>query len=409
MKLSNFFKNNAKPLENNSVQDLLNRGVEEIIDKSNLENKLKSGKQLRIKLGIDPTSPNIHLGRSIPLLKLRDFQKLGHKIVLIIGDFTGLIGDTSDKDSERPMLSEKTVKENLKTYIEQAGKIIDINSTEIYHNSKWLGKLSYMDIGRQADAFSLNEFISRENINRRIEAGKRVSLRELLYPLMQGYDSVEVRADVEIGGTDQRFNLLAGRDLQRLYKQDPQDVITNPLIEGLDGRKMSSSFGNTINLFDAPNDMFGKTMSLKDELIIKYFTLLTRVDMKIIEEYETQLKNGVNPRDVKLKLAFEIVRMYYSDKIAKEAEEYFISTFSRKEVPHDIPELVVATKEMQVFEVLRQFFGEEKSKAEIRRLIQQGGVTLNSKKLMDPLENVNLAEGDVFQVGKRTWFRIKTK
>ncbi|MBU1112157.1 MAG: tyrosine--tRNA ligase, partial [Nanoarchaeota archaeon] len=232
------------------IEELLNRGVEEIIDRLNLKNKLKSGKRLRIKLGIDPTSPNIHLGRSIPLLKLRDFQELGHKIILIIGDFTGLIGDTSDKDSERPMLSEETVRENLKTYIKQAAKIINVGSAEIHHNSEWLGKLGYMDIGRQADVFSLNEFISRENISRRLEDGKRVSLRELLYPLMQGYDSVEVRANVEIGGTDQRFNLLAGRDVQRLYGQKPQDILTNPLIEGLDGRKMSSSFSNTINLFD---------------------------------------------------------------------------------------------------------------------------------------------------------------
>jgi tyrosyl-tRNA synthetase len=251
-------KNNLS--KSSKMEELLNRGVEEIIDRSNLENKLKSGKQLRIKLGIDPTSPNIHLGRSIPLLKLKDFQELGHKIVLIIGDFTGLIGDTSDKDSERPMLSEETVKENLQTYIKQAAKIINIDTTEIYHNSKWLGGLDYMEIGRQADIFSLSEFISRENISRRLNEGKRVSLRELLYPLMQGYDSVKVRADVEIGGTDQRFNLLAGRDVQRLYNQEPQDIITNPLIEGFDGRKMSSSFGNTVNLFDTPNDIFGKIM-----------------------------------------------------------------------------------------------------------------------------------------------------
>jgi len=290
----------------NKIEELLNRGIEEIIDRINLENKLKSGKQLRIKLGIDPTSPNIHLGRSIPLLKLRDFQELGHKVILIIGDFTGLIGDTSDKDSERSMLSEETVRENLKTYIQQVAKIINVDTSEIYHNSKWLGKLGYMDIGRQADVFSLNEFISRENISRRLEDGKRVSLRELLYPLMQGYDSVEVRADVEIGGTDQRFNLLAGRDIQRFYGQEPQDILTNPLIEGLDGRKMSSSFGNTVNLFDTPNDMFGKIMSLKDDLIIKYFILLTRVEMKTINEYKTHLKDGANPRDIKMKLALEI-------------------------------------------------------------------------------------------------------
>ena len=281
-------------------ETLLNRGVEEIIDLPHLEEKIKRGKSLRVKLGIDPTSPYIHLGRSIPLLKLRDFQELGHKAILIVGDFTGLIGDTSDKESERPMLSKEVVRENAKTYIEQAGKIIDIKSAEIYHNSDWLAGLDYMDIGRQADIFSLNEFISRENIRRRLDAGTRVSLRELLYPLMQGYDSVHVKADVEIGGTDQRFNLLAGRDLQRLYGEEPQDIITNPLIEGLDGRKMSSSFGNTINLLDSQNEMFGKIMSLHDDLIIKYFFLLTRVNLDTIREYDKDLEKGTNHREIKI-------------------------------------------------------------------------------------------------------------
>ena len=317
----------------NKHQELLNRGVQEIIDKTNLENKLKNKKQLRVKVGIDPTSPNLHLGRTIPLLKLRDFQELGHKAIFIIGDFTGLIGDTSDKENERPMLTEKTVKENLKTYIKQVAKIININKAEIYYNSEWLKELGYLDIGNQANIFSLNEFISRKNIKQRLNKGKRISLRELIYPLMQGYDSVKVRADVEIGGTDQRFNLLTGRDIQKLYGQKPQDIITNPLIQGLDGRKMSSSFGNTINLLDSANDMFGKIMSLKDEFIIKYFTLLTRIPLEIINEYETSLKTGANPRDIKIKLGFEIVQMYHSKEKAKIAKDYFIKTFSKKQVP----------------------------------------------------------------------------
>jgi tyrosyl-tRNA synthetase len=298
--------------KNDKINTLLARGVEEVIDRVNLEKKLKSGKKLRIKLGIDPTSPNIHLGRSIPLLKLKDFQDLGHKVVLIIGDFTGIIGDTSDKESDRPVLSENVIKNNLKTYIKQAAKILDIEKSEVYYNSKWLDKLKYRDIGSQADQFSLNEFISRENISKRLNAGKRVSLRELFYPLMQGYDSVEVKADVELGGTDQRFNLLAGRALQRFYNQEPQDIITNPLIEGLDGRKMSSSWGNTVNLFDEPNEMFGKLMSLKDDYIIRYFILLTRVELKLIDKYEKDIKEGANPRDYKIKLAHEIVKFYHS-------------------------------------------------------------------------------------------------
>lgn len=382
-------------------EELFSRGVEEIIDRSSLENKLKSGKQLRIKLGIDPTSPNIHLGRSIPLLKLKDFQELGHKVVLIIGDFTGLIGDTSDKDSERPMLSEETVKENLQTYIKQAAKIINIETTEIYHNSKWLGRLGYMEIGRQADVFSLSEFISRENISRRLNEGRRVSLRELLYPLMQGYDSVEVRADVEIGGSDQRFNLLIGRDMQRLYNQRPQDIITNPLIEGLDGRKMSSSFGNTINLFDTPNDMFGKIMSLKDELIIKYFTLLTRVDMKLINEHEASLKMGTNPRDIKMNLAFEIVQMYHSKKDAQSAEDYFVRTFSKKETPSNLPKF-----KPNIYDIVSVLIETKlvSSKSEARRIIEQGGVKIDRVVIKDV--HYIISPYSVLQKGKIKFIEI---
>lgn len=389
--------------KSNKIEELLNRGVEEIIDRSNLENKLKSGKQLRIKLGIDPTSPNIHLGRSIPLLKLRDFQELGHKIILIIGDFTGLIGDTSDKDSERPMLSEETVKENLQTYIKQAAKIINIDTAEIYHNSKWLGGLGYMEIGRQADVFSLSEFISRENISRRLNEGKRISLRELLYPLMQGYDSVEVRADVEIGGTDQRFNLLAGRDVQRLYNQEPQDIITNPLIEGLDGRKMSSSFGNTINLFDTPNNMFGKIMSLKDDLIIKYFILLTRVEMKTINEHKTHLhlKDGVNPRDIKMKLAFEIVRMFHSKEDADNARDYFIKTFTQKEIPSNIPQFKPTAYNIVLILVESKLVS---SKSEARRILDHGGVKINGKVVKEI--NYVVPSGSVLQKGKIKFIEI---
>ena len=385
----------------NKHQELLNRGVQEIIDKTNLENKLKSKKQLRVKLGIDPTSPNLHLGRVIPLLKLRDFQELGHKVIFIVGDFTGLIGDTSDKENERPMLTEKTVKENLKTYIKQVAKIININKAEIYYNSEWLKELGYLDIGNQANIFSLNEFISRENIKQRLNKGKRISLRELIYPLMQGYDSVKVRADVEIGGTDQRFNLLTGRDIQKLYGQKPQDIITNPLIQGLDGRKMSSSFGNTINLLDSANDMFGKIMSLKDEFIIKYFTLLTRVPLEIINEYETSLKTGANPRDIKIKLGFEIVQMYHSKEKAKIAKDYFIKTFSKKQVPVNIPK--IKPKEYNLVSILTEA-KLVKSKSEARRVIKQKGIKINNKIVENAEELV--APNSVLQKGKIKFIKI---
>ncbi|MFH1170745.1 MAG: tyrosine--tRNA ligase [Candidatus Vogelbacteria bacterium] len=390
----------SKKLE--ETKELLTRGVEEIIDRVNLERKLGEGRSLRVKLGIDPTSPNLHLGRSIPLLKLRDFQALGHQIIFIIGDFTGLIGDTSDKDSERPMLSAETVKENLQTYIKQAGKIIDIGQAEIRHNSEWLGKLNYLDIGRQANGFSLNEFISRDNIRRRLEAGKRISLRELLYPLMQGYDSVEVKADVEIGGTDQRFNLLTGRDVQKLYGQAPQDIITNPMIEGLDGRKMSSSFGNGINLMDEPNEMFGKIMSLADGLIIRYFTLLTRVAMATVNEYEQSLKAEANPRDLKLKLAGEIVRMYHSAETAKEAENYFIKTFSKKEIPDNLPEFKPSQYDLISVLVESKLAS---SKTEAGRLIEQGGVKINSGVITDP--HYLVPSDAVLQKGKLKFLKVE--
>lgn len=385
-----------------SLDTVLGRGVEEIIDKANLEKKLQSGQILRVKLGIDPTSPNIHLGRSIPLLKLKDFQDLGHKIVLIIGNFTGLIGDTSDKESERPMLSEEQIKNNLETYIKQASKIIDIDKAEIYYNGEWLGELKYMDIGFQANQFSLNEFISRDNIKRRLDAGKRVSLRELLYPLMQGYDSVKVKADVEIGGTDQRFNLLAGRDLQRLYGQEAQDILTNPLIEGLDGRKMSSSFGNTVNLFDAPNDMFGKIMSLKDEFIIKYFTLLTRVDLELIKGYEKELQAGANPRDIKMRLASELVKMYYSDSEAVAAQDYFIKTISHKEMPDEVAEF--KPSDYSLINILAEA-GLATSKSDARRTIDQGGVKVGGEVIKDI--NYQVAADSIIQKGKFKFLRVK--
>jgi tyrosyl-tRNA synthetase len=388
------------------IQELLTRGVEELIDKQSLEKKLSSGKELRIKLGIDPTSPNLHIGRAVPLLKLRDFQELGHKIVFIIGDFTGVIGDTSDKDSERPMLDEKTITQNMKNYVTQAKKILDIKKCEVRHNSEWLKKLNYHDIGKQANIFSLNEFISRENIAKRLTAGKRVSLRELLYPLMQGYDSVAIKADVEVGGTDQRFNLLAGRELQRHYGQVAQDIITNPLIEGLDGRKMSSSWGNTINLLDPAKEMYGKVMSLRDELIIRYFVLTTRTPMSEVMIYEKEIQAGKNPRDYKMKLAFELVKFYYSENEAKIAAEEFVKVFANKENPDDMPEFVITHNTISPVELLLQMKFMS-SKGEAKRLIDGGGMKLNHEKIETWDKDIVIKTGDVVQAGKRKFGKIK--
>jgi tyrosyl-tRNA synthetase len=321
------------------IEELLTRGVDEVIQKESLKKKLLSGKQLRVKLGIDPTSANLHLGRSIPLLKLRDFQELGHQVVLIVGDFTGIIGDTSDKDSERPMLTREVVEENKKTYFAQVSKILDIDAVEFRYNSEWLEGLTYREIGEHADLFSVSDFIARDNIKRRLDAGKRVSLREMLYPLMQGYDSVAIKADVELGGTDQRFNMLAGRVLQPHFKQEPQDILMTPLINGTDGRKMSSSWGNTINLLAPASDMYGKVMSMQDSEIVTYFTMCTRVSLSKIGEVREALAGDTNPRDIKMELAFEITRMYHGEDGAKEGEAYFKETFQQKQVPEDVVEI----------------------------------------------------------------------
>ena len=384
------------------IEELLTRGVNEVIDIAHLRKRLLSGEKLRIKLGIDPTSPNIHIGRAVVLLKLKDFQDLGHQIIFIIGDFTGEIGDTSDKESERPMLSEGEIKKNIKTYIKQVEKILDAKKTEIYFNSKWLKKIGYTEIGSQANQFSLAEFIGRENIRKRLKLGKRVSLRELLYPLMQGYDSVVVKADLEVGGTDQRFNLLAGRTLQSYYKQQPQDILMMNLILGRDGRKMSSSWGNTINIFDEANDMFGKVMSIPDELIISYLEHCTRVPGKQIKEYIQQLKTDtVNPRDIKMRLAEEITTIYWGEIKAQGAKENFNLIFQKKEIPNKILEQKSANK--NIIDVLLES-GLVHSKGEARRLIEQKGIKINEKTI-NSIDKI-VKSGDIIQKGKRHFLKI---
>jgi tyrosyl-tRNA synthetase len=382
------------------IEELLTRGVDEVIQKESLKKKLLSGKQLRVKLGIDPTSANLHLGRSIPLLKLRDFQELGHQVVLIVGDFTGIIGDTSDKDSERPMLTREVVEENKKTYFAQVSKILDIDAVEFRYNSEWLEGLTYREIGEHADLFSVSDFIARDNIKRRLDAGKRVSLREMLYPLMQGYDSVAIKADVELGGTDQRFNMLAGRVLQPHFKQEPQDILMTPLINGTDGRKMSSSWGNTINLLAPASDMYGKVMSMQDSEIVTYFTMCTRVSLSKIGEVREALAGDTNPRDIKMELAFEITRMYHGEEGAKEGEAYFRETFQQKQVPEDVVEVSPDFSEALVS------LGVIASKTELRRLLEAGGVrdAETGEKLTEM--PVAVTEPRVLKIGKRRFVKL---
>lgn len=387
------------------VDEILSRGVAEVIDHEHLRQRLLEGKPLRVKLGIDPTSANIHIGRAVVLLKMRDLQRLGHKMVLIVGDFTGVIGDTSDKESERPMLGKDAIEANMKTYTEQMGKLIDLEQAEIHYNSTWLGELGYEDIGTQANAFSLAEFMSRENIAKRLEAGKRVSLREVLYPLMQGFDSIAVNADLELGGTDQRFNLLAGRRLQEAHGQNPQDVLMTNLVLGTDGRKMSSSWGNTINLLDVPNDMFGKVMSVPDELITDYFVHCTRVPMVDIATMAEEMVTGGNPRDAKVRLAKEIVKLYHGDAEADKAERYFVETFSKGHVPTDVREVAV-TEGAKLIDMMVEA-GLAESKADARRKAEQGGVSIGGDKLFaDTVFEKNIHDGKIVKVGKKDFVKI---
>lgn len=369
------------------VEELLSRGVAEVIGKEDLKKKLESGKKLRVKLGIDPTSPNLHLGRSVPLLKMRDFQKLRHQVVFIVGDFTGVIGDSSDKESERPMLDHSVIEENKKSYFEQIGKLINLDQAELRYNSEWLEPLTYREIGEHADQFSVSDFIARENIAKRLTEGKRVSLREVLYPLMQGYDSVATKADVELGGIDQRFNLLSGRVLQEHFGQDPQSIVmtTFPIL-GLDGRKMSSSWGNTINFNDIPNDMYGKVMSMVDDQVPSYFEACTRLPM---EEVNTIIKS--HPKEAKMRLAFEITKLYHGEEAAKQAEENFAETFSKGGVPKDV-ETVRASKNTPLVEVLLKQ-GLVSSKTEFNRLQKEGAI----KEI----------ESGVYRIGKHRFLRIE--
>ena len=390
------------------IEELLTRGVAEVIGRDDLERALLTGKKLRVKLGIDPTSPNLHIGRGVVLLKLRDFQELGHLVVFIVGDFTGEIGDTSDKDTERPKLSTDQVKQNMNTYLDQAGKILDMNKVEVHYNSEWLENPGYREILRQADVFSLAPFINRENIKKRLDEGGRISLREVFYPLMQGYDSVMVKADVELGGTDQRFNLLAGRDLQKDYGQKPQSIIMTNLILGTDGRKMSSSWGNTINLMDSAQDMHGKVMSIPDAIIVSYFVHCTRMPLSQIEKIKKELTEDANPRDAKMRLAREIVTLYHGADAAQASEEHFISLFRKHETPADIPELKLR-QGLTIVEILVAA-GFAASKSDARRLIKQGGVTWDEESISQETFVPTLTqEGSVLKKGKRFFTKIQLR
>ncbi len=389
-------------MHKDELEQLFTRGVAEGVGIEDLKKRIAAGEKLRVKLGIDPTSPDIHIGHAVSLMKLRDFQKLGHKAVLIVGDFTAVIGDTSDKDSERPMLDRETIEENKKSYFEQVGKIIDLDSAELLNNSEWLEPLGYREIGEHANQFSVADFISRDNIRRRLDEGKRVSLREVLYPLMQAYDSVAVRADMELGGQDQWFNLLAGRTLQEHYGQKPQAILTAPLIPGLDGRKMSKSFGNSVSLNDSPSDMYGKIMSLSDENVPLYFEFCTRVPFSEVEEVVK-----AHPKEAKMRLAREIVKIYHGEKLAKEAEDGFVETFSKGGTPKDVATASAGVGEKFVDILIKE--GIVESKSEWRRLVEDGAVTnMERDEKVTSLDAVT-EESVVLRIGKHRFLKIEVK
>jgi tyrosyl-tRNA synthetase len=388
------------------IKEILERGVEQIVEKKSLIKKLTSGRKLRIKLGIDPTSPILHLGNAIPLWKLRQFQDLGHQIILIIGDFTAQIGDTSDKMAMRQPLSSEQIEENMKDYKKQISKILDLTKTKIVYNSTWLSKLRFEEILKLARQFTVAQMLERENFDKRYKTGKPINLQEILYPLMQGYDSVAIQADVEIGGTDQTFNLLAGRAIQKAYGQKPQDIITLTLIEGTDGRKMSKSFGNIIAIIDEPVDMFGKVMSMDDDLIVKYFRLCTLLPLNEIEKIEKGLNSKkINPREAKIKLAREIVAVYHGQELAKEAEEEFNRVFKKKELPSRIPEVRLQEKTFPILDLLVKT-NLASSKSEAKRLILQRGVKINGRVQEDWKGIIKAKKKMIIQVGKRKFVKI---
>ncbi len=389
------------------VDEILTRGVEDIFIKDHLKERLLSGEQLRIKLGIDPTSPFIHLGRAITLRKLKAFQVLGHKVVLIIGDFTAKIGDPSDKLEKRPMLTDKQIKSNLEKYLEQIALILDIKNTEVRYNSEWLKGMSIPEIGQLLECFTVQQMTKRRNFKKRLDAGEDVFMVEFMYPALQGYDSVAIKSDVEIGGFDQLFNLKAGRTVQKRYGQIEQDIMVLSMLEGTDGEKMSSSWGNVISIVDSANDMYGKVMEIKDNLIIKYFILCTDVSLAEIEKLKKELENGVNPRDVKMKVAYEIVKIYHGEKKAKEAEENFINTFQKGEIPEKMEEIKVS-----IGELLSEVLVENKilsSKGEWRRLVLGKGVhDLKKNRIIIDL-NIKVTENLILKIGKKRFVKISVK
>lgn len=392
--------------------DVLKKGTVEIIPEEELvrkiEKSIKQNKPLNIKLGCDPSVPDLHIGHSVVLNKLREFQDLGHTAILIVGDFTGMIGDPSGKKKTRPQLTFEETKENGKSYFEQASVILDRDKTKIVYNSEWLSKLDLHALLGILGKFTVQRILERDDFTNRLKEHQEISMHELLYPIMQGYDSYAIDADVELGGTDQKFNNLVGRDMQKRFGKDPQVVMLMPLLEGTDGNeKMSKSLNNYIGISEDPKDIFGKTMSIPDILIYKYFTLATRLSPSELADVKKTLENpDTNPRDIKRRLGFEIVKLYYDEKTANEAISGFDKIFIKKEIPDEIPEYTLDEKNIKLTAFIVKT-GMAESNAAARRLIEQGGVSMDGEKIEDVNYIVAGDSGFVLKVGKRKFLKVK--
>ena len=389
---------------------LIKRGTDEILTEGDLKKKLESGKQLTVKAGFDPTAPDLHLGHTVLLNKLRHFQDLGHKVVFLIGDFTGQIGDPSGKNKTRPTLTSEELIANAKTYEKQVFKILKKELTEVKFNSEWCNKLGADGLISLASKYNVARMLERDDFNKRYSANQSIAIHEFLYPLVQGYDSVALEADVECGGTDQKFNLLVGRELQRSYDQEPQVVLTVPILEGLDGtNKMSKSLNNFIAIDEEPNDMFGKIMSISDELMWRWFELLSFITEDEIEQLKIKMKEGTNPRDIKFLLAEELVDRFHSEGEGKSCKEAFLQRFQKGQLPDDIPSVSVdvGADGMPLTNLLKNC-EMTNSTSEAMRLIKQGGVKIDSVKVEDSKLIVMQGQESIYQVGKRKFLKIKT-
>ena len=388
---------------------LIKRGTDEILTEVDLKKKLDSGKQLVIKAGFDPTAPDLHLGHTVLLNKLRHFQELGHKVIFLIGDFTGQIGDPSGKNKTRPTLDAKELAENSKTYQKQVFKILKKELTEVRFNSEWCNGLGASGLIQLASKYNVARMLERDDFNKRYNSNQSIAVHEFLYPLIQGYDSVVLEADVECGGTDQKFNLLVGRELQRSYDQDPQVVLTVPILEGLDGtNKMSKSLNNYIGVDEAPDEMFGKIMSISDDLMWRWFELLSFISEKEIASLKNEMDAGKNPRDIKFILAEELVNRFHADGVGEVCKEAFLQRFQKGLMPEDIPSISfdIDGDSMPLVNLLKNT-EMVASTSEAARLIKQGGVKIDSKKVEDPKLEIKKGSEAIYQVGKRKFLKIK--